>query len=137
MVIVKANERSESGALPGAEMLAEMGRFNEELARDGMMLAGEGLQASAHGSRIRFSGSGPAVVDGPFPETNQLVAGFWLIRASSKKEVVDRMKRAPFKEGEIEIRRLFEPEDFAPSDPTGELRKQETDLRTLVESQRG
>jgi hypothetical protein len=134
IVIVKANEQSEAGILPSAALLAEMGAFNEELARAGMLLAGDGLQPSAKGARIRFSGSQRTVVKGPFPETNDLVAGFWLIQAQSQEDVIAWMKRSPFHEGEIEIRRLYEAEDFAPSDPADVLRKKEAELRAFVGS---
>jgi len=115
MVIVKANKDSEADVLPSAELLAEMGRFNEEMAKAGVMLAGEGLHASSKGARIKFSGSQPTATNGPFPETNQLVAGFWLIKTKSKEEAIEWMSRAPFKDGEIEIRQVFEAEDFGPA----------------------
>ncbi len=115
MVIVKANKDSESGVLPSADMLANMLRFNEEMAKAGVMLAGEGLQASSSGARIKFSGSERTVTSGPFPETEQLVAGFWVIRTRSKDEAVEWMKRAPFEDGQVEIRQIFEAEDFGPA----------------------
>jgi len=132
MVIVKANQESEAGELPSQEVLAEMGRYNEELVKAGVMLAGEGLQASSKGARVRFDGSKRTVVDGPFAETKELVAGFWLWQCRSKEEAIEWLKRAPFREGEVEIRQVFETEDFAPSDPTGELREQEERLRAQV-----
>jgi hypothetical protein len=135
MVIVKADKDSEAGVLPSQKMLAEMGRFNEELAKAGVMLAGEGLQASSKGARVRFSGGQRTVIDGPFPETKELIAGFWMWQVKSKQEAIEWLKRAPFEETEVEIRQVFETEDFAPSDPTGELRKQEEELRKLVQSQ--
>ncbi len=118
MVLVKANKDSEAGVMPSKEMLAAMGRFNEEMAAAGVMLAGEGLQASSKGARLRFSGGGarPVVIDGPFAETKELVAGFWIIQVGSKQEAIDWLSRAPFEAGdEIEIRQVFETEDF-PSD---------------------
>ena len=135
MILVKANAESEAGVLPSAEMLTEMGRFNEELVRSGVMLAGEGLQPSSKGARIRYDGGQRTVVDGPFAETKELVAGFWLIQAKSRDEAVEWMKRAPFQDGEVEIRQVFETEDFAPVDPTGEIREAEERLRAQVEAQ--
>jgi len=125
MVIVKANKDSEAGVLPDQKILAEMGRFNEELVKAGVMLAAEGLQASAKGARVRFDGAKRTVIDGPFSETKELIAGFWLWQVRSKEEAIEWLKRAPFDKTEVEIRQVFEAEDFAPSDPTGELRKQE------------
>ncbi len=114
MVIVPATEESESGVLPTPEQLAEMGRYNEELARSGVMLAGEGLQASSLGARVRFEGTARTVIDGPFTEAKELIAGFWLIQASSKEEAIEWVKRAPVFDGgmEIEIRQVFEDADF-------------------------
>jgi hypothetical protein len=132
MVIVKASPESESGVLPSQEVFAEMGKYNEELVKAGVMLAGEGLQDSSKGARIRFDGSKRTVVDGPFAETKELVAGFWLWQCRSKAEAIEWLKRAPFREGEVEIRQVFETEDFAPVDPTGELREQENRLREQV-----
>jgi hypothetical protein len=136
MVIVKANKDSETGVLPDAKILAEMGKFNEELVKAGVMLAGEGLQPSAKGARVRFSKGKKTVIDGPFAETKELVAGFWLWQVKSREEAIEWLKRAPFEDTEVEIRQVFETADFAPSDPTGELRKQEDDLRKKVEAQR-
>jgi hypothetical protein len=136
MVIVKADKNSEAGALPSEKLLAEMGKFNEELAKAGVLLAAEGLHPSSKGARVKFSGKQRTVIDGPFPETKELVAGFWLWRVKSKQEAIEWLKRAPFDETEVEIRQVFETEDFAPSDPTGELRKKEEQLRKTVESQR-
>jgi hypothetical protein len=134
MVLVKANEESEKGAPPTTEMLTEMGKFNEELVKAGIMLAGEGLHASSKGKRVRFGAGQPAVIDGPFAETKELVAGYWLWQVRSMDEAVEWLKRAPFGGGaEIEIRPVFSPEDFAPSDPTGELREQEARLRAQAE----
>ena len=112
MVIVKANEKSEAGELPSERVLTEMGKFNEELVKAGVMLAGEGLQSSAKGARVRFDGKKRTVIDGPFAETKELVAGFWLWQVKSKEEAIEWLKRAPFQEGEVEIRQVFENEDF-------------------------
>ena len=136
MVIVKASKDSEAGGLPDEHLLAEMGKYNEELAKAGVMLAGEGLQPSSKGARVRFSKGKRTVIDGPFAETKELVAGFWLWQVKSKEEAIEWLKRAPFEDTEVEIRQVFETADFAPSDPTGELRKQEDDLRRKVEAQR-
>jgi hypothetical protein len=136
MVIVKASKESEAGVLPDAKVLADMGKYNEELVKAGVMLAGEGLQSSAKGARVRFEGSKRTVIDGPFAEAKELVAGYWLWEVKSKQEAIEWLKRAPFQEGEVEIRQVFETADFAPSDPTGALRKQEDDLRKAVESRR-
>jgi hypothetical protein len=124
MVIVKANKDSEAGVLPDEKILAEMGKYNEELAKAGVMLAGEGLQASSKGARVKFSGKKRSVTDGPFSETKELIAGFWLIQVKSKEEAIEWVKRVPFQEGEIEIRQVFEAEDFGP-EFTPELREQE------------
>jgi len=137
MVIVKANKDSEAGVLPDQKILAEMGKFNEELVKAGVMLAGEGLQPSSKGARVRFQGNKRTVIDGPFAETKELVAGFWLWQVKSKQEAIEWLKRAPFDDGtEIEIRQVFETADFAPSDPTGELMKKEEELRRTIESKR-
>ena len=113
MVIVKADKNSEAGVLPTKELLTEMGKFNEELAKAGVMLAGEGLQPSSKGSRVRFSGNKRTVVDGPFSETKELIAGFWLWQVKSKDEAIEWLKRAPFRNGEeVEIRQVFEATDF-------------------------
>src|SRR2546428_1168054 len=124
MVIVKANKDSEAGVLPDEKILTAMQKFNEELAKAGVMLAGEGLQASSKGARVRFSGAKRTVIDGPFAETKELVAGFWLWQVKSKEEAIEWLKRAPFREGEVEIRQVFEAEDFGPA-LTPELRQQE------------
>src|SRR5262245_10928486 len=116
MVIVKASKESESGALPDHKILTEMGKFNEELTKAGVMLAGEGLQASSKGARVRFSGSNRTVIDGPFPETKELIAGYWMWRCKSLAEAIEWVKRCPNphnQDCEIEIRQVFEPEDFA------------------------
>jgi hypothetical protein len=132
MIIVKASPASETGVLPSGEELAEMGKFNEELVRAGVMLAGEGLHASAKGARIHFDGAKRAVTDGPFTEAKELVAGFWLWQVRSKEEAIEWAKRIPFREGDVEIRQVFEADDFAPSDPTGELRAAEDRLRNQI-----
>lgn len=134
MILVKANADSEAGVMPTYEELAEMGKFNEELVKAGVMLAGEGLHPSSRGYRVQFSGSDRAVVDGPFTETKELLAGFWLIQVKSPEEAVEWVKRIPFREGEVEIRRVFDTEDFAAADPTGELREAENRLREQVEA---
>ena len=136
MVIVKADQNSEAGVLPNEKLLADMVKFNEELVQAGVMLAGEGLRPSSMGARIRFSGDKRIVTDGPFPETKELVAGFWLWQVKSKEEAIEWLKRAPFDQTEVEIRQVFEAADFAPSDPTGELRKKEEELRKTIESRR-
>jgi hypothetical protein len=112
MILVKATKDSEAGVLPDKKMLTEMGKFNEDLVKAGVMLAGEGLQASSKGARVKFSGGKRTVTDGPFAETKELVAGFWLWQVKSKQEAIEWLKRAPFKEGEVEIRQVFEAEDF-------------------------
>jgi hypothetical protein len=140
MVIVKASKNSEAGMLPDEKLLTEMGRFNEELVKAGVMLAGEGLQPSSKGARVRFSGDKRTVIDGPFPETKELIAGFWLWQVKSKQEAIEWLKRCPNpmpgEEAEIEIRQVFEAADFAPVDPTGEVRRKEEDLRRSMETQR-
>ena len=140
MILVKADTSSEAGVLPDEQLLTEMGKYNEELVKAGVLLAGEGLQPSSKGARVRFSGSERTVIDGPFAETKELIAGFWLIQVKSKEEAIEWVKRAPNPmpgtETEIEIRQLFEAEDFAPSDPTGELREAEERLRTQVAARR-
>jgi hypothetical protein len=129
MVIVKASPESEAGVLPTEQELAEMGAFNEELVKAGLMLAGEGLQSSSKGARIRYDGKKkPVVIDGPFAETKELIAGFWILQARSRDEVIEWMKRAPFREGEVEIRQVFEDEDFGEAF-TPELREQEARIR--------
>jgi hypothetical protein len=114
-VLVKATKQSEAGVLPTPEMLTEMGKFNEELANAGMLLAADGLQPSSKGVRVKFSAGKPTVTDGPFAETKELVAGFWIWKANSKQEALDWLKRAPFTNEEIEIRQIYELEDLAPS----------------------
>ena len=130
MVLVKANEDSEAGVLPTEDLLAEMGKYNEELANAGVMLAGEGLQPSSKGARVSFPDR--KVIDGPFSETKELLAGYWLIQAKSLDEAIEWVKRAPFAEGEVEIRQVFETEDFG-DELTPELREQEERIRAQVE----
>jgi hypothetical protein len=134
MVIVKANKDSEAGVLPGQKLLAEMGKYNEELVKAGVLLAAEGLQASSKGKRVRISGGNRTVIDGPFTETKELVAGFWLWQVRSMEEAVEWVKRCPNPhegEAEIEIRQVFEAEDFG-SELTPELKKREESLRAQV-----
>src|SRR5436190_1585978 len=136
MVIVKANKDSEAGILPDKEILTKMGKYNEELVKAGVMLAGEGLQASSKGKRVRFSGAKPTVTDGPFAETKELIAGFWLWQVRSMEEAVEWLKRAPFGGGsEIEIRQVFEAEDFG-AELTPELRKQDERIREEIGKQK-
>jgi hypothetical protein len=135
MVIVKANKDSEAGVLPDEKILTEMTKFNEELVKAGAMLAGEGLHPSSKGTRIKFSGNKKTVTDGPFAETKELVAGFWLLQMKSKAEVIEWMKRAPFKNEEIEIRQIFEAEDFG-KEFTPELRKKEEQMRAQIAKQK-
>jgi hypothetical protein len=137
MVMVKATKNSEAGVLPSEELLAEMGKFNEELAKAGVMLAGEGLHPSSKGARVKISGDKRTVVDGPFAETKELVAGFWLLDVKSKEEAIEWVKRCPDpmpgEESEIEIRQVFEAEDFG-DEFTPELREQEERLRAQVQA---
>jgi hypothetical protein len=131
MVIVKASKDSEAGVLPSKELLTAMGKFNEELAQAGVLLAGEGLQASSKGARVRFSGSNRTVIDGPFPETKELIAGYWMWKCKSLAEAIEWVKRCPNphqQDCEIEIRQVFEAEDFGES-LTPELKEQESRLR--------
>jgi hypothetical protein len=136
MVIVKANKDSEAGKLPDEKILNAMGKFNEELVKAGVMLAGEGLQASSKGARVRFAGGKRSVIDGPFAETKELIAGFWLWQVKNLAEAIEWLKRAPFEDTEVEIRQVFEAADFAPSDPSGEIRKREEELRNKIGAQR-
>jgi hypothetical protein len=131
MVFVKATKDSEAGALPTQEMLAEMGKFNEELTNAGIMLAGEGLQPSSKGARVNFSRDKRTVVDGPFPETKELIAGFWLWQVKSMEEAIEWAKRIPFREEHVEIRPVFEADDFGEAF-TPELREQEERLRAQI-----
>ncbi|WP_223646423.1 YciI family protein [Corallococcus sp. EGB] len=135
MMIVKASQDSEAGRLPSSEELGEMGRYNEELVKAGILLAGEGLHPSAKGARVTFSAKGATVTDGPFTETKELVAGFWIIEVKSREEAIAWARRLPFKDGQVEVRQVFSVEDFAPSDPTGEHRAKEEALRAQSEAQ--
>jgi hypothetical protein len=140
MVMVKATNNSEKGVMPSEKMLAEMGAFNEQLVKAGVMLAGEGLHPSSKGKRVRFSGGKKSIVDGPFAETKELIAGYWLWQVKSMDEALEWVRRCPDpmpgEESEIEIRPVFEAEDFGP-ELTPELRAQEDRLRAEVERQRG
>jgi hypothetical protein len=134
MVIVKASEESEAGVLPDEKILSEMGKYNEELVKAGVMLAAEGLHPSSKGARVKFSGGKRTVTDGPFSETKELIAGFWLWQVKSKEEAVEWLKRAPFDGGtEVELRQVFEAEDFG-ANLTPELREQEERLRARLEA---
>src|SRR6266498_3835135 len=136
MVIVKADKQSEAGVLPSEELLTRMGKFNEELVKAGVMLAGEGLHPSSKGARVRFSGGKRTVIDGPFTEAKELVAGFWLWQVKSKEEAIEWLKRAPFDHTEVEIRQVYETEEFAPSDPTGKIGAWAERLRQEVAAKR-
>lgn len=136
MILIKANQETEAGKMPSETLLAEMGKFNEELVNAGVMLAGEGLHPSSKGARVKFSGDKRTVVDGPFAETTGLIAGFWLWQVKSKEEAIEWVKRCPNPTGaesEIEIRQLFEAEDFG-AELTPELREQEDRLRAQIAS---
>lgn len=133
-VFVRANKETEAGVLPSAELLTEMGRFNEELIRAGVMLAGEGLQSSAKGARLHFSKGSVNVTDGPFAESKELVAGFWIVQGKSKEEIVERFKHAPMLDGDVlEIRQIFEAEDFG-ENLTDDMRKRDEQLRAGLQS---
>jgi hypothetical protein len=138
MILVKADKNTEAGVLPSEQLLADMGKFNEELVKAGVLLAGEGLQPSSKGARVKFSGAKRTVIDGPFAEVKELIAGFWLIDVKSKEEAIEWVKRIPNptgEESEIEIRQVFEAEDFGPAF-TPELREQEAQLRAQVAAKR-
>ena len=135
MVLIKANKDSEAGVMPSERLLTEMGKFNEELVKAGVMLAGEGLQPSSKGARVRFSGSKRTVIDGPFAETKELIAGFWIWQCKSKEEAIEWLKRCPNphnEEADVEIRQIFEAEDFG-TEFTPELRAQEERIRAQTE----
>jgi hypothetical protein len=137
IVIVKANKDSEAGVMPSKEMHTEMGKYNEELVKAGVMLAGEGLHPSSKGARVRFSGDKRTVIDGPFAETKELIAGYWMWQVKSREEAIEWLKRAPFDGGaEVEIRQVFEAEDFGP-EFTPELREQEEKLRAQMDAKKG
>jgi hypothetical protein len=134
MIMIKADKNTEGGVLPDKKILTEMGKFNEELVKAGVMLAGEGLQASSKGARVKFSGDKRTVIDGPFTESKELIAGFWLWQVKSKEEAIEWVKRCPNptgQEGEIEIRQVFEMEDFG-SEVTPEVRASEEKLRAQL-----
>src|SRR5881398_3294283 len=136
MVMVKANKDSEAGIMPKQKLLAEMGKFNEELVKAGVLLAANGLQPSSKGKRVRFAGATRTVIDGPFTESKELIAGFWLWQVRSMEEAVEWLKRAPFDGGEeVEIRQVFEAEDFG-KEMTPELRQQEERIRQQIEKQK-
>jgi hypothetical protein len=137
MVLVKADKNSEAGAMPTEKDLTEMGKFNEELVKAGVMLAGEGLHPSSKGARVRFSGKNRTVIDGPFSETKELVAGYWVWQVKSKEEAIEWLKRAPFDGGtEVELRQVFEADDFG-AEYTPELRQQEDRIRAQAEANIG
>jgi len=135
MVIVKADKDSEAGIMPSEQLLADMNNFNQQLADAGVMLAGEGLHPTSKGARVRFDGKGnTSVIDGPFAETKELVAGFWLWKCNSREEAIEWLKKAPFENTEVEIRQVFEAEDFG-DEFTPELRAQEERIRAQVDAQ--
>jgi hypothetical protein len=132
MVLVKANKDSEAGVMPTEQLLAEMGAYNEQLVKAGVMKAGEGLHPSNKGARVRFEGKKRTLIDGPFAETKELVAGFWMWEVKSKAEAIEWLKKAPFQEGEVEIRQIFDAEDFG-KEYTPELRARDERLRQQIE----
>jgi hypothetical protein len=141
MILVPANKDSEAGVLPDGELLAAMGKYNEELVKAGVMLEGEGLHPTSRGARVVFAGGKKTVVDGPFADSKELIAGFWLFQCRSKEEAIEWVKRAPFggtadAPVAIEIRQVFEAADFAPVDPTGELRANEERLRAQAKARK-
>jgi hypothetical protein len=136
MVLVPASKESEAGVLPSRELLEKMGAFNAEMVKAGVLLAGEGLHPTSKGARIVFNGGKTKVIDGPFAESKELVAGYWILQVKSREEAIAWISRAPFDGGtSIEIRQVFSPEDFAPVDPTGEIRAKEAALRAQTEAQ--
>ncbi|HMK30749.1 MAG TPA: YciI family protein [Terriglobales bacterium] len=135
IVAVKATKETEAGILPDEKIFTEMGKYNEELVKAGVMLAGEGLQPSSKGKKVTFSGGKVSVVDGPFTETKELIAGFWLWRVKSMEEAIEWIKRSPFKEGAVEIRPVYEADDFGPA-LTPELRKREERMRAEIAARR-
>ncbi|MDX6445460.1 MAG: hypothetical protein QOH71_2534 [Blastocatellia bacterium] len=135
MVIVKANNDSEAGVMPTEKMLTEMGKFNEELVKAGVMQAADGLHPSSKGARVKFSEGKTTVIDGPFAETKELITGYWMWQVKSKDEAIEWLKRAPFEDTEVEIRQVFEAEDFG-AEFTPELRKQEERLRAEVSARK-
>ncbi|WP_437935373.1 YciI family protein [Sorangium sp. So ce341] len=138
MILIKATKDSEAGVMPSEQLLTEMGKFNEELVKAGVMVAGDGLHPSAKGARVRFSGDKRTVIDGPFAETKELIAGYWIWEVKSKEEAIEWVKRCPnpmYEESEVEIRQVFTAEDFGPA-LTPELREQEERLRAQVEAKK-
>jgi hypothetical protein len=129
MLIVKASKESEAGILPDEEILAEMAKFNEQMVKAGVMLAGDGLQASSKGARVKFDGAKRTVIDGPFAETKELIAGYWMVQVKSKQEALEWVKRAPFVEGEVEIRQVFELDDFGESAAVEHHRKLQEEIK--------
>ena len=129
MLIVKASKESEAGILPDEEVLAEMAKFNEQMVKAGVMLAGDGLQASSKGARVKFDGAKRTVVDGPFAETKELIAGYWMVQVKSKQEAIEWVKRAPFVEGAVEIRQVFELDDFGESAAVEHHRKLQEEIK--------
>jgi hypothetical protein len=136
MMIVKASKESEAGVLPGPEVFEAMGRFNEEMAKAGVMLAGEGLHDTSKGARIAYSGKKRTVTDGPFPETKELIAGFWIIRVKSRDEAIEWAKRVPFEEGQVELRQVFETEDVPDESLPPDLKARENQLRAQLENRK-
>jgi hypothetical protein len=133
MVLVPADAQSEAGKFPDEKLLEAMGKFNDDLVQAGVMVAGEGLQPTSKGALLRFHNGKAKVIEGPFSETNNLIAGFWIIECKSKEEAIGWMKKAPFDDGvTLQIRQIFEAEDFAPADPTGKIRDNEEELRTKL-----
>jgi hypothetical protein len=136
IVLVKASKESEAGVMPSEQLLTDMGKYNEELVKAGVMLAGEGLHPTSKGARVRFDGKNRTVIDGPFAETKELVAGFWIWQCKSREEAINWLKRAPFEDGdEVEIRQIFEAEDFG-AEFTPELRQQDERLRAGIASKK-
>jgi hypothetical protein len=135
MVIVKADQRTEAGILPSQELLEKMGKYNEELAKAGVLLAGEGLRASSKGARVRFEGARRKVIDGPFAETKELIAGFWILKAESLADAIAWVEKAPMQGGELEVRPLFELEDFGEA-VTPQIRERDERLRRVEENSR-
>lgn len=136
MILVKATADSEAGVMPTEQELAEMGQFNEEMVRAGIILAGEGLHPTSRATRVTFTDGRPTVTDGPFTETKELVAGFWLVQVKSREEAIEWARRAPFRTGELEIRQVFEMDDFGP-EFTPELREQEDRMRAEIAAAQG
>lgn len=134
MMIVKADERSEAGVMPTDQELAEMAKYNEELIKAGVMLAGDGLQPTSKAARVKFAGGKPSVVDGPFAETKELIAGYWIIQARSLDEAIEWARRVPFEDGEVEVRQIFELEDFEPGEGLEHHRRLQTELDRRAEA---